>query len=153
MKRRLINTDCISLVLENADPAQYNFPPSFGGFRSTSMPIYEYQCSACGHRLEVIQRYTDALLKKCPDCGKARLKKLMSVAGFRLSGKGWYETDFKNNKQRNLAQKDSVEEKKSSKSGGSGEEKKSARAGESGGEKQTTSAKPKTATALSAAGD
>lgn len=74
------------------------------------MPIYEYECAGCGHRLEAIQRHTEAPLKDCPDCGKSRLKKLISVAGFRLSGKGWYETDFKDNKQKNLSRKDSAED-------------------------------------------
>ncbi len=90
------------------------------------MPIYEYQCSACDHRLEAIQRFSDAPLKKCPECGRARLRKLISAAGFRLSGKGWYETDFKNNKQRNLSQKDSAEEKKAVKANDSGDAKQGA---------------------------
>lgn len=89
------------------------------------MPIYEYQCAGCGHRLEAIQRFSDAPLKQCPDCGRAKLKKLISAAGFRLGGKGWYETDFKKDKQRNLSQRESAEEKKSEKSNGSGDAKKS----------------------------
>lgn len=118
------------------------------------MPIYEYQCSACGHRLEAIQRFSDAPLKECPDCGKARLKKLISAAGFRLSGKGWYETDFKNNRQRNLTQKDSAERKEAAKSDKPGDEKKSPKTGESKGEKKTqeaASSKPKGGTAPPAA--
>jgi len=102
------------------------------------MPIYEYQCSACDHRLETLQRYTDTPLQECPECGKARLRKLVSAAGFRLSGKGWYETDFKNNKQRNLSQKDSAEEKKSSKSDDSGKEKKPSDANNADGAKKNT---------------
>ncbi len=74
------------------------------------MPIYEYECAGCGHRLEAIQRHTEPHLKDCPECGKSRLKKLISAAGFRLSGKGWYETDFKDNKQKNLSRKDSAED-------------------------------------------
>ena len=81
------------------------------------MPIYEYECAGCGHRLEAIQRHTEAPLKDCPDCGESRLRKLISAAGFRLSGKGWYETDFKDNKQKNLSRKDSAEDKAASKSG------------------------------------
>jgi putative FmdB family regulatory protein len=113
------------------------------------MPIYEYECAGCGHRLEAIQRFSDAPLKKCPDCGRARLKKLISAAGFRLSGKGWYETDFKNNKQKNLAQKDSVEEKKPSKSGDTaGGEQKS---GKSEGKKTTETKPAKSGTAAASA--
>jgi len=59
------------------------------------MPIYEYQCQACGHDLEVIQKMSDDALTDCPECGKPELKKLISAAGFQLKGSGWYETDFK----------------------------------------------------------
>lgn len=70
------------------------------------MPIYEYACSECGHELEAIQKMSDAPLTECPSCHQPRLKKLISAAGFRLSGSGWYETDFKKSDQRNLAKKD-----------------------------------------------
>ena len=59
------------------------------------MPIYEYQCEACEHKLEAIQKVSDDPLKECPACGKQRLKKLVSAAAFHLKGTGWYETDFK----------------------------------------------------------
>src|SRR5436189_6399884 len=59
------------------------------------MPIYEYRCSDCGHRLEALQRLADAPLKVCPACSKESLTKLMSAAGFQLKGSGWYATDFK----------------------------------------------------------
>ena len=69
------------------------------------MPIYEYQCSACNHRIEVIQKISDDSLIYCPDCGEASLVKLISAAGFRLKGSGWYETDFKasSERKRNVA--------------------------------------------------
>ncbi|HTP48092.1 MAG TPA: FmdB family zinc ribbon protein [Casimicrobiaceae bacterium] len=59
------------------------------------MPIYEYRCDACGHKLEALQKLSDSPLKECPSCGKARLSKLVSAAGFQLKGSGWYATDFK----------------------------------------------------------
>ncbi|MFQ5936168.1 MAG: FmdB family zinc ribbon protein [Acidiferrobacterales bacterium] len=59
------------------------------------MPIYEYRCGGCGHELEVMQRVNDPALKKCPACGKLRLRKLVSAAGFQLKGTGWYVTDFR----------------------------------------------------------
>ena len=59
------------------------------------MPIYEYACTSCDHRLEVIQRMSDAPLRDCPACNTPSLKKLISAAGFRLKGSGWYATDFK----------------------------------------------------------
>ena len=60
------------------------------------MPIYEYQCQQCGHRLEILQKMTEAPLTQCPKCDKSALEKLVSPAGFALKGSGWYETDFKN---------------------------------------------------------
>jgi putative FmdB family regulatory protein len=79
---------------------QYNFPVVPEGLKT--MPIYEYQCASCGHELEKLQRMSDAPLKDCPDCGQPELKRLISAAGFRLKGGGWYETDFKKGSQRNL---------------------------------------------------
>jgi len=69
------------------------------------MPFYEYECAACRYYVEVLQKITDAPLKKCPSCGKLRLKRLISAPVFRLKGSGWYETDFKSDKEnkRNLA--------------------------------------------------
>ena len=81
------------------------------------MPFYEYECPHCGHRAEVLQKITDKPLRKCPNCGKSGLKKLMSAPVFRLKGSGWYETDFKSDKdkQRNLAGPDKEEAKSETK--------------------------------------
>ena len=59
------------------------------------MPIYEYECGACGERHEFIQKFSDGLKRKCPSCGKLRLKKQISAAAFHLKGDGWYVTDFR----------------------------------------------------------
>ncbi len=69
------------------------------------MPIYEYRCEACGHTLDALQKLADAPLKDCPECAKPQLKRLVSAPAFRLKGGGWYETDFKSDKEkkRNLA--------------------------------------------------
>ena len=69
------------------------------------MPFYEYECPHCGYDEEVLQKITDKPLTKCPKCGKKGLKKLMSAPVFRLKGSGWYETDFKSDKEnkRNLS--------------------------------------------------
>lgn len=67
------------------------------------MPIYEYRCDDCGHDLEKLQRMSDEPLRDCPACGKSTLRRLVSAAGFRLKGAGWYETDFKKDNRRNLA--------------------------------------------------
>lgn len=68
------------------------------------MPIYEYKCEACGHEIESIQKISDPELKDCPECGKPQLKKLVSAAGFRLKGGGWYETDFKGKNRKNIVE-------------------------------------------------
>jgi len=80
------------------------------------MPFYEYQCSACGEQTEVMQKISDKPLRKCPECGKNTLVKLISAPVFRLKGSGWYETDFKseNDKKRNLAGDESASESKTS---------------------------------------
>jgi len=59
------------------------------------MPIYEYQCQACEHEFEALQKMSEDKLTDCPECNKPKLKKLISAAGFRLKGSGWYESDFK----------------------------------------------------------
>lgn len=73
------------------------------------MPIYEYVCTECGHELEALQKISDDPLSNCPACTRSGLKKKISAPGFRLSGSGWYETDFKSDKQRNLAKGDSAD--------------------------------------------
>jgi len=67
------------------------------------MPIYEYQCKNCGHALEKLQKVNDAPLTDCPSCQQADLVKLVSAAGFKLKGTGWYETDFKGDKNVNTS--------------------------------------------------
>ena len=69
------------------------------------MPFYEYECPACKFYTEVLQKISDKPLKKCPSCGKSGFRRLVSAPVFRLKGSGWYETDFKSDKegQRNLA--------------------------------------------------
>jgi putative FmdB family regulatory protein len=71
------------------------------------MPIYEYQCQKCGHTLEALQKFSDKPLRECPECGRHQLKRLVSAPLFRLAGSGWYETDFKSEKERkrNLLEK------------------------------------------------
>ena len=71
------------------------------------MPIYEYQCNACNHELEVMQKLSDPELSDCPACGQPELKKLISAVGFGLKGSGWDETDFKSgDKKKNIAKDD-----------------------------------------------
>ena len=71
------------------------------------MPIYEYECDSCGHKLEKLQKISDAPLTNCPTCEQPDLRKLVSAVAFRLKGGGWYETDFKDEKSRkNVAKED-----------------------------------------------
>ena len=119
------------------------------------MPIYEYRCQSCGHELEKLQRMSEASLTECPACGKAELRRLISAAGFRLKGAGWYETDFKSAGKRNLADGPASQGESIAKSDGAAAE--GASAGKSGSEtgaKTETSApksseKTKTATEAS----
>ena len=84
------------------------------------MPIYEYQCTACDALHEALQKISDAPLTDCPACGQPELKKRISAAGFRLTGGGWYETDFKTgDKKKNLSGSDSKEGGSGGKEGGS----------------------------------
>ncbi len=69
------------------------------------MPIYEFECSACGNVFERLQKLSDSDPADCPECGKPEVKRRLTAPAFRLAGSGWYETDFKKDgeKKRNLA--------------------------------------------------
>ena len=58
------------------------------------MPLYEYQCQRCQKRFERIQKFSDPLVRECPDCG-GPVEKLVSAPAFHLKGSGWYATDYK----------------------------------------------------------
>ena len=97
------------------------------------MPIYEYQCTECGASHEALQKLSDAPLVDCPACAQPGLKKRISAAGFRLTGSGWYETDFKTgDKKKNLGGADIAE--KSAKK----EASKETTSDQSGGKKDTS---------------
>ncbi len=114
------------------------------------MPIYEYECTACGHRMEVLQKIHDAPLSTCESCSKPTLKKLMSASVFRLAGKGWYETDFKTGAKRNLVETQGAGDGNKNKGEAKGGE---AKGGEAkGGEAKSSTAKSQTETGQKAAG-
>ncbi|MBN2689078.1 MAG: zinc ribbon domain-containing protein [Gammaproteobacteria bacterium] len=75
------------------------------------MPIYEYICQKCGERLEELQKINDKELVDCPFCKSPSLKKLVSAAGFKLKGTGWYQTDFKNSGTKKSCNEKSTEPK------------------------------------------
>ena len=78
------------------------------------MPIYDYKCSDCEHEIEVIQKISDKPKTICPKCNTKSLKKLISAPSFRLKGGGWYETDFKTGKKKNISSNESSISDKSS---------------------------------------
>ena len=57
------------------------------------MPLYEYQCTKCGHRFEKIQKFSDKMIRKCPECG-GRVEQLLSAPAVQFKGSGWYVTDY-----------------------------------------------------------
>jgi putative FmdB family regulatory protein len=71
------------------------------------MPIYAFECDACGHQFDRLQKLSDADPTDCPQCGAAQVRRQLTAPAFRLSGSGWYETDFKKDgdKKRNLTEK------------------------------------------------
>ncbi len=81
------------------------------------MPIFDYRCEACGHSFDVLQKVAEGPLRKCPECGKLKLKKQLAAPNFHLKGSGWYKTDFRDNS----AKKDGA--KAAAKSGDSSEAK------------------------------
>jgi putative FmdB family regulatory protein len=72
------------------------------------MPIYEFECKACGTRFDRLQKLSDPDPDSCPECGASQVKRRLTAPAFRLAGSGWYETDFKKDgdKKRNLAGKE-----------------------------------------------
>ena len=61
------------------------------------MPIYEYECDSCGEEHELIQNITAKLIRKCPACGRLKLRRKISRSAFHLKGQGWYVTDYAKN--------------------------------------------------------
>jgi putative FmdB family regulatory protein len=71
------------------------------------MPIYAFTCTACGHDYDRLQKMSDPDPTACPQCGAEAVKRQLTAPSFRLSGSGWYETDFKKDgdRKRNLTEK------------------------------------------------
>ncbi len=103
------------------------------------MPIYEYRCDNCGHELEAFQKLSENPLKTCPNCKNDSLIKRISAAGFRLKGAGWYETDFKSGKKKNVSGSDTSSDSTASKSESStSDSSKSSKSSESSGSSDST---------------
>jgi putative FmdB family regulatory protein len=69
------------------------------------MPIYAFECTGCGHHFERLQRLSDADPSQCPECRSETVRRQLTAPSFRLAGGGWYETDFKKDGKKNLADK------------------------------------------------
>jgi len=101
------------------------------------MPIYAYQCAACGHRFDRLQKLSDPDPDACPACGAAgEVKRQLTAPAFRLAGSGWYETDFKKDgdRKRNLVEGGE----------GAGKAENKPDAGDKAAEKKADAAKPAT---------
>lgn len=72
------------------------------------MPIYDFQCTSCGHKGEVIRKMSESSTATCPQCGHETFTKMLSAPSFQLSGTGWYATDFKSKKPESKASSESV---------------------------------------------
>jgi putative FmdB family regulatory protein len=77
------------------------------------MPLYEYQCKKCGHRFEKIQKFSDRMVKKCPDCGGV-VEQMISAPAVQFKGSGWYVTDYPK-KSQTSSNSDSGKDSKESK--------------------------------------
>ncbi len=72
------------------------------------MPTYDYECSACEHTFELFQGINDPVQRKCPECGKLKLKRLFGIgAAVVFKGSGFYETDYRSESYKKAAEKDS----------------------------------------------
>src|SRR5712671_5102373 len=108
------------------------------------MPFYEYECPACKYYAEVLQKISDKPLMRCPSCGKKGFKRLISAPVFRLKGSGWYETDFKSEKdsQRNLVAAEREEAKPAAEAKGEAKPESKGAAEAPGAEKPKADAPP-----------
>ena len=101
------------------------------------MPLYEYECSACGHRFERIQKFSDPPVEECPTCGKKSVQTLMSSPAIQFKGSGWYITDYARGSTESGKAKESGESKESKETKAAGESKES-----SNDSKQSKESKP-----------
>jgi len=107
------------------------------------MPIYAFRCEACGHSFDRLQKLSDPDPAECPECGQPSIKRQVTAPAFRLAGSGWYETDFKSDKdkKRNLAGSDEPAKKKEETGSGKPDSGASKDSG-SGASQSTASASP-----------
>jgi len=111
------------------------------------MPLYEYQCASCGHRLEIIQKFSEGPPDTCPKCGKGPLERRLSSPAIQFKGTGWYVTDYASKGKSGGGDSDSSSSAKSEKSesasgtsegSSSGESKKSDTKGDAKGDSSSS---------------
>ena len=118
------------------------------------MPIYEYECGACGKRREFIQKFSDTPKRKCPECGASKLKRLVSAAAFHLKGTGWYVTDFRDkNKKKDDGKESKGSTEDGAKSSTEDSAKSSAKDGAKSSTEKSTDKAPKSADSSKKSGD
>jgi putative FmdB family regulatory protein len=111
------------------------------------MPTYDYECQHCGHGFELFQQMSAAVKRKCPECGKPKLKRLIGTgAGVLFKGSGFYETDYRSESYRKAAKAETETPAASSDSGGKDAKKADAKGASSNGtDKSGKPSKSKTA--------
>jgi len=78
------------------------------------MPTYDYQCDACDHEFELFQSISEPVKRKCPECGKLKLRRLFGTgAAVVFKGSGFYQTDYRSDSYKQAAENDKKPEKKS----------------------------------------
>jgi putative FmdB family regulatory protein len=112
------------------------------------MPLYEYECAACGHRFEQIRKFSDPPVETCPNCAEAKVQKLVSSPAIQFKGTGWYITDYAKKGSAGTDTKSGAKESGDSKE--SGESKESATSKESKDSKESKPAAPSTDTTSTA---
>ncbi len=105
------------------------------------MPLYEYECKKCGHRFEKIQKFSDKMVKKCPECG-GQVEQMISAPAVQFKGSGWYVTDYGKKGSSEASSRDSgSKESKESKDKKDDKPKAEASSKESSSAKETSSKK------------
>ena len=111
------------------------------------MPLYEYECDACGERFELIQKFSDGPPEACPKCGKGPVQRLQSSPAFHLKGSGWYITDYARKGSSPDGESSKGEKSKGEESKGEGSKKAdaggtSSSSGDSGGDSKKADSTP-----------
>jgi putative FmdB family regulatory protein len=106
------------------------------------MPLYEYECEKCGHRFEKIQKFSDKMVKKCPECG-GRVEQMISAPAVQFKGSGWYVTDYPKKSQERAPSDGGKDSKKEDKSKAEGSAKESSSTESSSKESSSTESSTK----------